>query len=288
MEESYKKTRILITGSDGQLGQCLKKIEEDHLNLEMYFTDYDVLDITKKEDLLSFFSKNKFNYVINCAAYTNVEQAEKEPQKAFEINATGVKNIAEVCLEYDITLLHISTDYVFDGEKGAPYTEIDKPNPINEYGKSKLAGEQYAQNILEKYFVVRTSWLYSEFGRNFFKTILRKSESESELTITTSEIGTPTNANDLAKFLILVIQLNSDKYGVYHFSNLGEATWYDFTSEILSVSGKLNEIKLEKTDNYPTFAVRPKYSVLDKGKCLNLFDLEIPNWRASLREAIKN
>ncbi|WP_438426151.1 dTDP-4-dehydrorhamnose reductase [Aquimarina macrocephali] len=288
MEKKSEKNNILITGSSGQLGQCIEKIKKSYPGLQLYFANSEVLDITKKEEIQHFLKDKSFNFVVNCAAYTNVEQAEKEPEKAFLVNATGVLNLAQVCKEYDTTLIHISTDYVFDGSKETPYIEEDTPNPINEYGKSKLAGEQYIQEILEKYFIIRTSWLYSEFGHNFFKTIVKKSETEKDLTIITSEIGTPTNANDLAKFILDLILIDGSKYGTYHYSNLGEATWYNFTEEILRFSRKLDTIKLKKIDNYPTFARRPKYSVLNKEKCLTSFGLEIENWKISLEKIMKN
>ncbi|GAA4279521.1 dTDP-4-dehydrorhamnose reductase [Aquimarina mytili] len=273
---------VLVTGANGQLGQCIKKIEGNYNEVHLYFADSKTLDITNAEGLKSFFSKKSFDFIINCAAYTNVEQAEKEPEKSFLVNAHGAKNLAEVCKSYDITLIHVSTDYVFDGKKRTPYLEADTPNPINEYGKSKLEGERFIQQILEKHFIIRTSWLYSEFGHNFFKTILKKSKTEKELTIITSETGTPTNANDLAQFLLEIIQTNNDKYGVYHFSNQGEATWYDFAKEILKFSGKHESIILKKTDNYPTFADRPKYSVLNKDKVVNFFQTKILDWKSSL------
>ncbi|WP_106793781.1 dTDP-4-dehydrorhamnose reductase [Aquimarina sp. Aq78] len=283
MEKKSEKNNILITGSSGQLGQCIEKIKKNYPGLQLYFANSEVLDITKKEEIQHFFKGKSFKFVVNCAAYTNVEQAEKEPEKAFLVNATGVLNLAQICKGYDTTFIHISTDYVFDGSKETPYIEEDTPNPINEYGKSKLAGEQYIQEILEKYFIIRTSWLYSEFGHNFFKTILKKSETEKELTITTSEIGTPTNANDLAKFILDLAINNNQKYGLYHFSNLGEATWYNFAEEILRVLGKLDDIMLKRIDNYHTFAQRPKYSVLSKEKCINSFHFKILNWKNSLR-----
>ncbi|MBG6131716.1 dTDP-4-dehydrorhamnose reductase [Aquimarina sp. EL_43] len=288
MEKKSKKNNVLITGSSGQLGQCIEKIKKNYPELQLYFASSEVLDITKNEEVQRFFKDNSFNFVVNCAAYTNVDQAEKEPEKAFLINAEGVKNLAEVCKENEIVLVHISTDYVFDGSKETPYTEEDTPNPINEYGKSKLAGEQYIQKKLDKYFIIRTSWLYSEFGHNFFKTILKKSKTEQELTIVTSETGTPTNANDLAKFILNMIMINHQKYGIYHFSNLGEATWYDFANEILRASDKLDHIMLKKTDNYPTFAQRPKYSVLSKQRLENTFDLRVLNWKQSLMNLYSN
>ncbi len=277
---------VLVTGASGQLGQCIKKIERNHQELHLYFADSKALDITNDDRVKSFFSEKSFDFIINCAAYTNVEQAEKEPEKSFFINAYGTKNLAEVCKKQKITLIHVSTDYVFDGKKKAPYTEEDVPNPINEYGKSKLEGERIIQQILEKYFIIRTSWLYSEFGNNFFKTILKKSKTEKELTITTSEIGTPTNANDLAQFIIDIILANTKKYGIYHYSNMGEATWYDFAKEILRNSGKLDSIVLKKTDNYPTFASRPKYSVLDKTKAKQLVFASEVEWIDSLNKLL--
>ncbi len=287
MNEKLHTKSILITGAGGQLGQCIKKIENDYPGLKLHFTDSDTLDITNKDTIQRFFVDKMFDFVINCAAYTNVEQAEKEPEKAFLVNAEGVKHLAEVCEKYDTTLIHISTDYVFDGEKGSPYTEEDLPNPINVYGKSKLAGERYIQEILEKYFIIRTSWLYSEFGHNFFKTILKKAETEKELTVTTGETGTPTNANDLASFVLELMKNDSSDYGIYHYSNLGEATWYDFAKEILKFSGKQDVIKLEKTENYSTFAVRPKYSVLDTAKTERMFSVSIIEWRNSFDKILK-
>ncbi|AXT51981.1 dTDP-4-dehydrorhamnose reductase [Aquimarina sp. BL5] len=277
-------TKVLITGGDGQLGKCIKVLEINYPTLDLYFTNFKELDITDKENIALFFKNYSFDYVINCAAYTNVELSEKESERAFLVNAVGVKNLAEVCFLNKTVLIHISTDYVFDGEKGTPYTEEDIPNPMNEYGKSKLVGEQYLQKTLKKYFIVRTSWLYSEFGNNFFKTILKKSKNEKELTIVTSETGTPTNANDLAEFILNIIKSTSSKYGIYHFSNEGEATWYDFAYEILKSSGKLDSIKLEKADNYPTFAQRPKYSVLSKIKSVESFGLRILDWKDSLKK----
>ncbi|WP_271783950.1 dTDP-4-dehydrorhamnose reductase [Aquimarina algiphila] len=282
MNTSSNIINVLVTGSGGQLGQCIDKIKNEYPKLTLFFANSTILDITKKDRVSDFFENKSFDFVINCAAYTNVEQAEKEPDKAFLVNAEGVKNLAFICEEKRSTLIHISTDYIFDGEKKMPYTEEDIPNPINEYGKSKLAGEQSIQQIAEKYFIIRTSWLYSEFGHNFFKTILKKSETEKQLTIVTSEMGTPTNANDLAKFVLDLIINNNQKYGIYHFSNLSEATWYDFAKEILRVSGKLDTIILKKTDNYPTFARRPKYSILSKQKLNSAFDLDILDWKNSL------
>ncbi|MHA7059230.1 dTDP-4-dehydrorhamnose reductase [Aquimarina sp. M1] len=279
-----KKTKVLITGSNGQLAQCIKSFEDDFSVLDIFFATKAEIDITNKKSVKEFLHHKKYDYIINTAAYTNVEQSEKDPEKAFLINAEGVKNLAQVCREEKIVLIHISTDYVFDGDNSIPYKEKDKPNPINKYGKSKLKGEYYIREILTKYFIVRTSWLYSENGKNFYKTILEKSNTQTDFTITTTESGTPTNANDLANFLLKIINSKSENYGIYHFSNLGSGTWYDFAREIFEISGKLERIKLKKTDNYPTFAKRPKYSVLSKGKIKKNFDIKIDDWRKSLKK----
>ena len=181
-------------------------------------------------------------------------------------------------------MIHISTDYVFDGKKESPYTEEDIPNPINEYGKSKLQGEKHIQEIFKNYYIIRTSWLYSQYGNNFYKTILRKVQKEKELTITTSEIGTPTNANDLADFILKIVSTKIKDFGIYHFSNGGRATWYDFAKEIIKLSGKGGLIKLKKTDNYPTFAERPQYSILSKEKLYFSFKIEVKDWKKSICE----
>ncbi|GAA0714269.1 dTDP-4-dehydrorhamnose reductase [Aquimarina litoralis] len=280
--------KVLVTGSNGQLGKCIRLLGKNHPKIDFFFNTSQDLDITKKNVLEDYFLRNNIDYVINCAAYTNVEQSEKEPEKAMLVNGLAVKNIAEVCLKYDVILIHISTDYVFDGNTDIPYTEENVPKPINEYGKSKLYGEKYIQEIQEKYFIIRTSWLYSQFGKNFYKTILEKSNTQQKFTITTAEKGTPTNANDLASFLLGIIEERSANYGIYHFSNLGEATWFDFAKEILRLSKKLEGIKLEKTDNYPTFAKRPEYSVLSKEKAIKKFDAKILTWQESLKELTTN
>jgi dTDP-4-dehydrorhamnose reductase len=234
--------------------------------------------------LLDFFSKNSFTHCINTAAYTNVENAESEPEKAFAINAEAVKNVAISSKENDVVLLHISTDYVFDGKKQTPYLETDPTNPINVYGASKLKGEKYIEEICTKYFIFRTSWLYSQYGHNFLKTILRYAEEGKPLTITTEQTGTPTNANDLAKALLQVIAQDSKDYGVYHYSNCGETTWFGFAEAILQQTEKLKDANLAKTNHYRTFAARPAYSVLDNFYSKNKLLLKTKNWKFSLKE----
>lgn len=274
--------KVLVTGAAGQLGQCLKKISGKFPDLEFTFADSELLDLTLFGVVSTFLRKNEFGYCINCAAYTNVEKAESEREMAFYINSEAVKNLAEACLQHNTTLIHFSTDYVFDGEKNAPYTEEDESNPINVYGASKLSGEECIQKTMDNYFIFRTSWLYSDFGHNFFNTIIKKAREEQVLNITTSQTGTPTNSYDLAEFVLNVISKGSTAYGIYHYSNLGEATWYDFAQVILKLSGKLDQVELAKDNDYKTFASRPCYSVLSKEKTLNTFQQEIYPWRESL------
>ncbi len=255
---------ILVTGANGQLGQTMEELfARNHINLEFVFVSKEMLDITKKGEVKSFFKANKFDYCINCAAYTNVEQAEKTPDIAYKVNAEAVKNLAEICKKHNTVLIHISTDYVFDGEKKEPYEVTDLTNPINEYGKSKLQGEQHIQNILEKYFIIRTSWLYSKkYAKNFYKAIVAKAQTEKELTVTTEQIGCPTNTVNLSAFINKIVETNNTNYGIYHFCDEKAMTWYDFAKHILIENNLLKKIKLVKSDKYLTFAKRPTNSVL--------------------------
>ncbi|TBW27747.1 dTDP-4-dehydrorhamnose reductase [Gramella sp. KN1008] len=273
---------ILVTGANGQLGQCFQKQAKKYPNYHFLFCSSKELDITSKQSLEETFSEQNIDYFINTAAYTNVEQAEKEKEKAFALNAEAAANIAEICKKYNATLFHFSTDYVFNGKTSRPYSETDQVEPINVYGASKLKGEENIKSIFDRYFIFRTSWLYSEFGHNFFNTIRRKADEKAELNITTSQLGTPTNANDLAEFVLKIINSGSEEYGLYHFSDLGEATWYDFAKEILDYSGKIDQVTLNKTGFYKTLAERPAYSVLSKEKAQHNFGFRIPEWKESL------
>ena len=279
--------KILVTGANGQLGRCIKDAAASFPDLEFVFVSKEELDIENSDLLLDFFCKNSFTHCINTAAYTNVENAESEPEKAFAINAEAVKNVAISCKENDVVLLHISTDYVFDGKKQTPYLETDPTNPINVYGASKLKGEKYIEEICTKYFIFRTSWLYSQYGHNFLKTILRYAEEGKPLTITTEQTGTPTNANDLAKALLQLIAQDSKDYGVYHYSNCGETTWFGFAEAILQQTEKLKDANLAKTNHYRTFAARPEYSILDNTKAKKNLTLSILRWKESLKTIVK-
>ncbi|WP_298237204.1 dTDP-4-dehydrorhamnose reductase [uncultured Algibacter sp.] len=258
------KSKVLVTGANGQLGETIRELfSTNNLGLEFIFAVKEELDITNKVELKRYFNLNNFSYCINCSAYTNVEQSEKTPDLAYKVNAQGVQNLAILCNENDIILIHISTDYVFDGEKTKPYTVLDKTNPINEYGKSKLAGEQFIQSSLSKYFIIRTSWLYSKkYGNNFYKFIVKNAKNGIDLSITTDQIGCPTDAEDLSKYLVELIADKNTNYGIYHFCNSEPMTWYDFAKLILKENKLLGKIDLKATSNYRTVAKRPKYSVL--------------------------
>jgi len=276
------KLHILVTGANGQLGLTFK--DAKHAANETYvFVDKEALDITNKAALHAFFSKYNFKYCINCAAYTNVEQAETDSEIAFLINAEGAKYLAEVCSEFNTTLIHISTDYVFNGNKKSPYVETDSTEPINVYGASKLLGEQYVEEVLSNHFIIRTSWLYSKFGKNFLKTIAKKIEENADLKITIAEVGTPTSCVDLADFVMHIIRTEHTGYGTYHFSNEGAATWYDFGVEIAKGYANYDTSKLTPVDAFKTQAQRPKYSVMDKSKIPNAFRRD---WRTSLKRVI--
>ncbi len=276
--------RILVTGANGQLGKCIQDAAADFPDLEFVFVSKETLDISNVDSLREYFTRNKFTHCINTAAYTNVEKAEREAEQAFALNAEAVKNLATVCKNHDCVLLHISTDYVFDGQKRSPYVETDATNPINVYGASKLKGEHYIQEICEKHFIFRTSWLYSQYGHNFLKTILNYAEAGKPLTVTTQQTGTPTNANDLAATLLQVIAQDSGDYGLYHYSNAGQTTWFGFAEEILKQSGKLQSTKLAKTSHYRTFAARPEYSVLDSSLISEKLQIFPVSWEKSLKK----
>lgn len=278
--------KVLVTGASGQLGLSISKRAFDHPNFAFTFTDVQELDITNSTNVSTIFKENKFDYCINCAAYTAVDKAESDEGKAFLINATAVKLLAEACKISETTLIHVSTDFVFDGTNSIPYTEEDTPNPQSVYGASKLKGEQFVQAILQKCFIVRTSWLYSEYGNNFVKTMLRLAQTRQEISVVNDQIGSPTYAGDLADFILRIISQESTNYGLYHFSNLGEISWFDFTKEIMKQFKKDIRITPIPSSEFPTQAKRPKYSVLDTSKASKIFNPK--NWQKSLLKLDKS
>ncbi len=260
--------KVLVTGAGGQLGKTIEELYADNQDdLDFTFVSKTALDITKKIDIKQLFDNKNFDYCINCAAYTNVEQAEKTPGIAFKVNAEGVKNLAEVCKENGTILIHVSTDYVFDGKKEDSYTVDDIPNPINEYGKSKLYGEQYIQDILKRYFIIRTSWLYSKkYGHNFYKTILKKIKTETELFVTNEQRGCPTDTVNLSKYIYELVKIKSVKYGIKHYCDENDMTWFSFAKQILEENDLEGKIRLAIAKKYFTFAQRPKQSILLNSK----------------------
>lgn len=286
VESKNKKLKILITGANGQLGRCLQDVAEKYPGYDFHFKTSKELDITKKEQINSLFTDEKFDYCINCAAYTAVDKAETDQENAFLVNAKGVKYLAEACKIQNIILIHISTDFVFDGSKTTPYTEDDHPNPINVYGASKLKGEQYVQDILEQHFIIRTSWVYSEYGHNFVKTMLRLSAERDELNVVNDQIGSPTYAGDLAKAILQIISARATRYGLYHYTNEGNISWYDFAKTIFEIKEVKIKINPISSNDYSTPAKRPAYSTLDKTKTKQMLKLNIRDWRYSLMLSI--
>lgn len=279
--------RVLITGGKGQLGQCLQSISNDFKTLDFVFLGSSDLDISKKKEVENYFSKNHFDYCINCAAYTAVDKAEEELELAKKVNVTGAKNLAIACKKNNSILIHISTDFIFDGTAKLPYTEEDTTNPISVYGKTKRDGELAIISNLPQHFIIRTSWLYSEFGSNFVKTMLRLSEEKKELSVVDDQTGCPTYAKDLAEVILKILNSQSKKFGIYHYSNQGEITWYDLAKEIFKQSNA--DINLYKTDSntFKTLATRPKYSVLNTSKIHSLLKLEPIQWKKSLEKCLK-
>ena len=279
--------KILVTGSNGQLGQCLKQQLQNTGDISCYFATREDLDITNNDVVHQFFGEHNFDYCINTAAYTNVEKAESEQKEAFLINAEGAYSLAKACKKHNVVLLHISTDYVFDGMAKTPYQEQDPTNPLNVYGASKLKGEQHIVDTWNKHFIIRTSWLYSQYGNNFLNSMLEFAEQKKALTITTQQTGTPTNANDLAQVLVTIIKTGNARYGIYHFSNQGEGTWFDFATAIFKATGEIDAVNLAKTEHYATFAKRPAYSVLNCNKLKVTLGTQYINWEDSLINLIQ-
>ena len=278
---------ILVTGSQSQLAQCLADVAETFSeDFTFHFKDRTELDITDASSVLGIFSNQNFHYCINCAAYTAVDKAEDEPEITHLVNAEAVKNLAETCHKHNTTLIHISTDFVFDGTQDKPFKESDNLNPLSVYGTSKLKGEQYIKDSLSNYYIIRTSWLYSEYGTNFLKTMLRLSKTHKELNIVDDQTGTPTYAGDLAAVLCAIINNDAHSYGVYHYSNEGETNWFQFAKEIFRQTKISIIVKPISSKNYNSKALRPKYSVLDTTKIQQEFDLRIPLWSVSLANVI--
>jgi len=288
--------RILITGKNGQLGKSLHKlVSEKKYDNEFIFVGREELDLSNNNSIINYFDNHdKFDIIINCAAYTAVDKAEEEVKLANQINYLAVRQLAEIAKAQKAKLIHISTDYVFDGESNKSYTEADETNPINVYGKTKLAGEKALQAImLTNAIIIRTSWVYSEYGNNFVKTMLNLGKERDELNVVSDQIGSPTYATDLAETILKIIdnknyQDKEQSTEIYHYSNEGEISWYDFTKEIFKLAKIDCKVCPITTEQYPTPAKRPKSTLMDKGKIVEKFSIKTPYWKETLCSCINN
>ena len=292
---------VLVTGANGQLGVALRSISDSFAGFEFYFTDVDTLDICDKAQVETFMKLHNIDVIVNCAAYTAVDKAEDEAELCMRINHDAVRNLGEVATSVDAKVIHISTDYVFDGSSTRPYREDDATGPASVYGVSKLAGEQSLLSVCHDYIIVRTAWLYSETGNNFVKTMLRlgaerdasRSIDDREKTqfntlgVVADQKGTPTYAGDLAEAIMTILSSEQFVPGIYHYTNEGVCTWYDFAVRIFEVMGINCAVRPLTTAEYPTRAKRPMYSVLDKSKIKATYGINIPGWESSLERCLK-
>lgn len=278
--------KILVTGCYGQLGRSLQKVFSTDPDIEGVYTDYDTLDITNREAVDRMMGDTHFDIVVNCAAYTAVDKAETDEILASALNTRAVGNLGEAAAKYGTKVIHISTDYVFSGEGFRPYAENDEPYPQGIYGRTKLEGEGLLTSFCQDAMIIRTAWLYSEFGKNFVKTMLSLADTRPELNVVCDQIGTPTFAGDLARAIHAVVKHPTWEPGIYHFTDEGVASWYDFAMAIFEEAGRKVMVNPVPTSEYPTPAKRPLYSVLSKGKIKKTFGLTIPYWRDSLRKCL--
>lgn len=279
--------RILVFGAGGQLGQCFQELANSRQLTDIHFLQQSAADILNVDSLHQVFDQFKPVFVINCAAYTAVDLAEDEVDQATAVNKQGAINLANACLAANATLVHISTDFVFAGNSVILHTENDLANPLNVYGLTKLAGEVEIQAILPQHYIIRTSWLYSQFANNFVKTMLKLATTKNEISVVADQIGSPTYAMDLADAVLQMIAAGEEHYGVYHYSNEGACSWYDLAVSTFELAGLDVKVHPIPSSAYPTKAKRPSFSVLDKRKIKATFNLEIPHWRSSLARCIE-
>jgi len=282
---------ILITGSNGQLGSEIRKLSSKIDEFMYIFVDIDELDITNLNLLETFFSNNKVDFIVNCAAYTNVDKAETDTKNAELINISAVKNLAKISIKYKCPLIHISTDYVFDGNSKIPYKETDITNPQSAYGKTKLLGEEEAKKAY-KHIIIRTAWLYSSFGNNFVKTMLRLGKEKDEINVVSDQIGSPTYASDLASAILIILQQTNENeenfvQGIYHYSNTGTCSWQEFAAEIMNKKGLNCKVNPVSSKEFPTPTKRPSYSLLDKTKITKTFNIDVKDWKIALNECLR-
>ncbi|TLV02368.1 dTDP-4-dehydrorhamnose reductase [Dyadobacter luticola] len=278
--------KILVLGASGQLGSCLKKVSSERNLTDISFPSEEAGNILSKDLLDKLFSEEKPSYVINCAAYTAVDKAEDDQDTCRKVNRDGAANIAEICAKHQSALIHVSTDFVFKGDVTGLLGESDPTEPENIYGLTKLEGEVAIAEVLPQHFTLRTSWLYSEYGNNFVKTMLRLGSERDQLGVIVDQVGSPTYAIDLAGAILDILESGSEAYGIYHYSNEGVTSWFDFAKAVFDISATQVIVNPVKTSEYVTKAVRPAYSVMDKSKIKSTFGIKIPYWRDSLTVCI--
>lgn len=282
------KRTILVTGANGQLGSEIRELAAQFSDFDFLFTDLPELDITNETDVTSYFRKNKPDVIVNCAAYTAVDKAESEPEPAFRINAEAPAILAAQAAATGALLVHVSTDYVFDGTGSRPYLESDPTNPASVYGKSKLAGEEAVRTSGGNAIIIRTSWLYSAFGNNFVKTIMKRGTEQGWLRVVDDQFGSPTYARDLANAILSLIPKAKANSGIeiFHYANAGIISWFDFAKAIVEIAGIHCDTTPVKTGEFPVVAPRPMYSVMDSNKFCRQFNIQIPEWHSSLKHCI--
>lgn len=280
--------KVIVFGGNSQLAQCIKQLEANFPQFTLVFLSSSDVDISNSQLIESAFQRYRPDVVINCAAYTFVDQAEDEQERAKLINTESPGIIAEACEKYNSLLIHISTDFVFDGNKALPLKETDVTNPLSVYGRTKLDGEKKVIENVKRYIILRTSWLYSGYGHNFAKTMLRLGKERESLGVVVDQVGTPTYAMDLAGAILNIADLDTNDYGIYHYSNEGVASWFDFAHAIFRFSNLKVKVSPLLTDQFPTKAIRPAFSVMDKTKIKTVFDLEIPHWQDSLEACLRD
>lgn len=281
---------ILVTGANGQLGNSIRLKANQHPQYNFLFTDVDTLDITDAAAVKAMVKDNQVNYILNCAAYTAVDKAEDNEDLCRRLNCDAVHILGEAAREANAKIIHVSTDYVFSGTNYRPYKETDDTRPVSAYGRTKLAGEEALVKVCPDAVIIRTAWLYSEFGNNFVKTVLRLGKERDQLGFVFDQAGTPTYAGDLAEAILTVVTADEKGTfvpGIYHYSNEGVCSWYDFTVKVLQIAGIECNVRPIETKDYPTRAVRPPYSVLNKGKIKETYGITIPHWEESLRICLK-
>lgn len=279
--------KILITGANGQLGTELHEILEREFPGQTLYTDVQELDLTNAKAVDSYVANNEITHIVNCAAYTAVDRAEEEKMLCAAVNTDAVKNIAMAADANGAKIIHISTDYVFDGTNHRPYRESDKVNPISQYGTTKRKGETLLLALAPQAIIIRTAWLYSAHGNNFVKTMLRLADSQPEIKVVCDQIGTPTFARDLARAVVKVLQSHQWVPGIYHFTDEGAASWYDFAKAIFRIAGKDVKVTPIPTEDYPTPASRPSYSILDRTRIKATYGIEIPHWEEALADCLR-